>query len=187
MTFFTFLLIAALGPFIIANPEPTISENYWVIESNSTAEWTQDTGDRLQAASLYFLTIGSAAFILAICLILNEDRWVTKIVSNFPNCSKPDPVWFRGRPRHWRTTWNSVPYDHCVPCVPCVPCVLCVHCVTCFKNQRAILCSRGQKHHKAKDCVLELSAVSMISCIPHSIMLCAKNHRNKQMTKCSQI
>ena len=100
MTFFTFLLIAALGPFIIANPEPTISENYWVIESNSTAEWTQDTGDRLQAASLYFLTIGSVAFILAICLILNEDRWVAKIVSNFPNCSKPDPVWFRGRPRH---------------------------------------------------------------------------------------
>ena len=40
--------------------------------------------------SISFLIIGSIAFILAICLILFEDRWVEKIVSRFPNQLKEE-------------------------------------------------------------------------------------------------
>ena len=89
MTVFTFLLIASLGPFIIADPEPTTD---WVITSNTTAKikWAADTADRLQVASISFLTIGFIAFVLAICLILFEDQWVSKIVSKFPRHSKQE-------------------------------------------------------------------------------------------------
>ena len=56
------------------------------MDMNNTAynNWTTETGDRLQIASVSFLLIGSIAFVLVICLILFEDGWVAKIVSKFP-------------------------------------------------------------------------------------------------------
>ena len=100
MTVFTFLLYASPGPFIIANPEPTLSTNYWVIERNNTdyTQWVSKTSDRLQHASISFLTIGFIAFVLAICLILFEDQWVSKIVFRFPKQPKQEEKASKGPP-----------------------------------------------------------------------------------------
>ena len=100
MTVFTFLLYASPGPFLIANPEPTISTNYWVIERNNTdyTQWASKTSDRLQLASISFLTIGFIAFVLAICLILFEDQWVSKIVFRFPKQPKQEEKASKGPP-----------------------------------------------------------------------------------------
>ena len=87
MTIFTFLLYALPGPFLIANPAPT---THWMTNNTGYKNWASDTGDRLQMTSISFLIIGSIAFILAICLILFEDRWVEKIVSRFPNQLKEE-------------------------------------------------------------------------------------------------
>ena len=91
MTVLIFLLHALPGSFLIASPEPT---NDWIEEwyntANNTAfkQWTSETGDRLQLASISFLLIGLVAFVLAVCLTLFEDKWVAKIVSKFPNHPK---------------------------------------------------------------------------------------------------
>ena len=100
MTVFTFLLYASPGPFLIASPEPTISTNYWVIERNNTdyTQWVSKTSDRLQVASISFLTIGFIAFVLAICLILFEDQWVSKIVFRFPKQPKQEEKASKGPP-----------------------------------------------------------------------------------------
>ena len=53
-------------------------------------EWASETGDRLQIASISLLLVGSLAFVLVICLLLFEDKWVGKIVSKFPKNSTPE-------------------------------------------------------------------------------------------------
>ena len=89
MAVFTFFLFAAPAPFLIASPVPTTQ---WTsTESNNPVynKWASETGDRLQTASISFLLVGSVAFVLVICLILFEDQWVAKIVSQFLNHSTP--------------------------------------------------------------------------------------------------
>ena len=87
MTVLIFLLHALPGLFLIASPDPT---NDWIQEwyntANNTAfkEWTSETGDRIQLASISFLLVGLVAFVLAVCLIVFEERWVAKIVAKFP-------------------------------------------------------------------------------------------------------
>ena len=93
MTVFIFLLHALPGLFLIASPEPAtdwIQE--WYNTANNTAfeKWTSETGDRIQLASISFLLIGLVAFVLAVCLILFEDKWVAKIVAKFPNQPKEE-------------------------------------------------------------------------------------------------
>ena len=91
MTVLIFLLHALPGLFLIASPDPT---NDWIQEwyntANNTAfkEWTSETGDRIQLASISFLLVGLVAFVLAVCLIVFEERWVAKIVAKFPNHTK---------------------------------------------------------------------------------------------------
>ena len=90
MAVFTFLIYTWRGPFIIASPEPTTQ---WIAtESNNQVyiEWATKTGDRLQIASISFLVVGFITFVMVICLILFEDKWVAKIVSKFPNHSTPE-------------------------------------------------------------------------------------------------
>ena len=93
MTVLIFLLHALPGLFLIASPDPT---NDWIQEwyntANNTAfkEWTSETGDRIQLASISFLLVGLVAFVLAICLIVFEERWVAKIVAKFPNHTKEE-------------------------------------------------------------------------------------------------
>ena len=92
MTVFTFLLQASPLPFVITNPEPTIDWNWTTKESNDTAykEWESTTGERLRNASISLLVIGSLAFVLVICMILFEDKWVAEVVSKFPHRPKED-------------------------------------------------------------------------------------------------
>ena len=93
MTVLIFLLHALPGLFLIASPDPT---NDWIQEwyntANNTAfkEWTSETGDRIQLASISFLLVGLVAFVLAVCLIVFEERWVAKIVAKFPNHPKEE-------------------------------------------------------------------------------------------------
>ena len=90
MTVFIFFLIASRTPFLIASPEPTT--RWTSAESNNTVynKWASETGDRLRIASISFLLVGSVAFVLVICLVLFEDKWVGKIVSKFPKHSTPE-------------------------------------------------------------------------------------------------
>merc|ERR1711971_234750 len=91
MTVFTFLLYASPGPFLIASPEPqTAWMDEWYNTENNTAytKWTLETGERLQIVSISLLVIGQIAFVLAVSLILFEDKWVAKMVSKFPNSPK---------------------------------------------------------------------------------------------------
>ena len=84
MTVLIFLLHALPGSFLIACPEPT---NDWIQEWYNTTNnaafkmWTSKTGDRIQLASISSLLIGPVTFVLSICLILFEERWVAKIVA----------------------------------------------------------------------------------------------------------
>ena len=98
MAVFTFFLFAAPAPFLIASPVPTTQ---WTsTESNNPVynKWASETGDRLQTASISFLLVGSVAFVLVICLILFEDQWVAKIVSQFPNHSTLEDEFNEGPP-----------------------------------------------------------------------------------------
>ena len=89
MTVFIFFVLAFRLPFLIASPLPTT--RWKSTESNNTVymKWASETGERLQTASISFLLIGSVAFVLVICLVLFEDKWVAKIVSKFPKHSTP--------------------------------------------------------------------------------------------------
>ena len=53
-------------------------------------EWVAGIGKRLRIASISFLVIGSVAFVLVICMILFEDKWVTEVVLKFPNRPKEE-------------------------------------------------------------------------------------------------
>ena len=93
MTVLIFLLHALPGSFLIANPESKndwIQEWYNIVNNNAFNKWTSDEADRLQLASISFLLIGLVAFVLAVCLILFEDKWVAKIVAKFPNHPKEE-------------------------------------------------------------------------------------------------
>ena len=58
-------------------------------ETNSDyAEYETELGSRLHFLSISFLTTGSVAFVLVICMIFFEDQLVAKIVSKFPKSSK---------------------------------------------------------------------------------------------------
>ena len=94
MAFFTFLLFASPGLFLVANPEPTPSTRWTVEKSNNTEylKWALDTGHRLQVASYSLLMVGSIALALAIFIILFEDQWVANIVSKFEICADQDTV-----------------------------------------------------------------------------------------------
>ena len=79
MAVYTFLFIAAPGPFLISSPEPN---SYRMKEWNNPDydQWVARIGERLQIASISFLVIGSVAFALVICIILFEDKWVTELL-----------------------------------------------------------------------------------------------------------
>ena len=94
MAFFTFLLFASPGLFLVANPEPTPSTR-WTVEKSNNTEYLKralDTGHRLQVASYSLLMVGSIALALAIFIILFEDQWVANIVSKFEICADQDTV-----------------------------------------------------------------------------------------------
>ena len=61
-------------------------------EQDLDKEWASETGDRLQTASISLLLVGSVSFVLVICLVLFEDKWVAKIVSKFPKHSTPENI-----------------------------------------------------------------------------------------------
>ena len=89
MAVYTFLYIAVPGPFLISSPEPN---NYRMKEWNNNEydNWVARIGERLQSASISFLVIGFVAFVLVICMILFEDKWVAEVVSKFPHRPKED-------------------------------------------------------------------------------------------------
>ena len=88
MTIFTFFLYGLPNIFVIMDSRPT---TMWTgrNETNSDyAEYESELGRRLQFFSISFLTTGSVAFVLVICMILFEDQLVARIVSKFPKTSK---------------------------------------------------------------------------------------------------
>ena len=88
MTIFTFFLYGVPNLFVIMDSRPT---TMWTgrNETNSDyAEYESELGSRLQFFSISFLTTGSVAFVLVICMILFEDQLVARIVSKFPKNSK---------------------------------------------------------------------------------------------------
>ena len=92
MAVYTFLFLAAPAPFLISSPEPHSSRNERMKEWNNPDydEWAAGIGKRLRIASISFLVIGSVAFVLVICMIFFEDKWVTEVVLKFPNCPKEE-------------------------------------------------------------------------------------------------
>ena len=86
MTIFSFLYVSPL-PLAISNPQP---KTQWTAEYHNTeySEYESETGNRVLVASICFLVIGFLAFVLVICMILFEDKWVEKIVAKFPKHSK---------------------------------------------------------------------------------------------------
>jgi len=90
MAVFIFFPLASRLPFLIASPEPTT--RWTSTESNNHVykEWASKTGVRLQTASISLLLIESVTFVLVICLLLFEDKWVAKIISKFPEHSAPE-------------------------------------------------------------------------------------------------
>ena len=73
------------------NTEPNklaLDSRLWIQRDNQTTDklqdWASGTGDRLKAASISTLALGSVAFVMVICLILHEDDWVARIVAKFP-------------------------------------------------------------------------------------------------------
>ena len=81
-----------LSPLLFLNASPEQTTRWTTENANNTKylKWASETGHRLQVASYSLLMIGSVALVLAIFLILFEERWVANIVSKFENHGKQE-------------------------------------------------------------------------------------------------
>ena len=93
---FFFLLYAIPLPFVIANPEPETFK--WTTDGSlEYIEWVAKLSARVQMASIVLLIVGTVAFLLTMCLILFEDRWVASIVSTFPESPNENQVSYENK------------------------------------------------------------------------------------------